>query len=602
MKRRTGMKKNKKEKKKYVFETLGFFFGKAYKFRKSYFFLSAIKTVCSAIVPFADIIILPMIIDELINGRDFKKILIYIICMAGISFVLNSIVAVIDSQNEKSNDLFQNYFSELFARKCMEMPFEYTENKTKLDEIEKARTGLKEYSGGVHGLATSFFTIISNIITLLGTVAIILIYSPVLIPIIIVLLVISGIANKKMQNIELSINEQFVEAYRPYNYYVFQIMDFKYGKDLRLYNASKIMLNKTKTSIDKITTLNSQVQNRSLPFRILYSIISVLRDDAAYFVLGSMAIRQIITLGIFTELFSAIQNFHDSLNSMILSIQEIILNSKYAYYFVEFYKSIDECNKETVNKTGFEHSIEFKNVDFTYPGTENKIFNNFSFKINKGEKLSVVGMNGSGKTTFIKLLCRLYPVNSGEILIDGININEIDEHDYRNLISVVFQDFSIFAFSVKENIAFENNISEKELDRVLNKANLKDKIKALPNHADTFLSKQFNEDGVDFSGGEKQKVAIARALYKDSPLMILDEPTAALDPVSEYEIYMRFNDMVKNKTAIYVSHRMSSCKFCDHIAVFNNGSIVEYGTHDELMDIDNGMYKEMFNAQAQYYV
>ena len=213
-----------------------------------------------------------------------------------------------------------------------------------------------------------------------------------------------------------------------------------------------------------------------------------------------------------------------------------------------------------------------------------------------------MGLNGAGKTTFIKLLCRLYDVTEGEILIDGVNIKEYDQEEYRRLFAVVFQDFQLFAFSMRENIALCCEADDDRINEVLKQSGLYGDVQKLEHGLDTTLFKSFDEKGTEFSGGQKQKTAISRALYKNAPIVILDEPTAALDPVAEYDIYRQFNTLVGGKTAIYISHRLSSCKFCDKIAVFAEDTIKEYGTHDELADIRGGIYSEMFAAQAQYYV
>ena len=219
-----------------------------------------------------------------------------------------------------------------------------------------------------------------------------------------------------------------------------------------------------------------------------------------------------------------------------------------------------------------------------------------------GEHLSVVGLNGAGKTTFVKLLCRLYDPTDGEILLDGVNIKEYDYSEYMNIFSPVFQDFRLFAFSIKENIVLGNlNDDKDKVDGIIDQVGLKDKVDSLEKGSDTMLFKSFDENGIEPSGGEQQKMAIARALYKKAPVVILDEPTAALDPVAEYDIYRNFDTLVGGKTAIYISHRLSSCKFCDRIAVFSEGKIKEYGTHEELVKIDGGVYSEMFRAQARYY-
>lgn len=270
--------------------------------------------------------------------------------------------------------------------------------------------------------------------------------------------------------------------------------------------------------------------------------------------------------------------------------------------------------KGTLHVTDKPHTIEFRNVSFSYPNTDIQVLSGLNITLQPGEHLSVVGLNGAGKTTFIKLLCRLYDTTEGEILLDGINIRKYDYQEYMSLFSPVFQDFKLFGFSVKDNILLsdtslapaqqeyaQDTTSQTNIQELLAQVGLQERIDSLEKGADTILFKAFDENGVEFSGGEQQKIAIARALYKKAPVVILDEPTAALDPVAEYDIYRQFNALVGGKTAIYISHRLSSCKFCDRIAVFSDGRIKEYGTHDELVKVKDGIYAEMFAAQAQYY-
>lgn len=246
--------------------------------------------------------------------------------------------------------------------------------------------------------------------------------------------------------------------------------------------------------------------------------------------------------------------------------------------------------------------IEFQNVSFAYPHTEEKILKNISVKITSGQKLSIVGLNGAGKTTFVKLLLRLYDPDEGRILLNGKDIGAFDYGEYTDLFSVVFQDFQLFSGSIAENIAVADEYEEEKIEQALKKVNLSDFVNQLEEKSETQLLRIFDEKGIELSGGQAGRVAIARAVYKDAPFVVLDEPTAALDPIAEYEIYKNFNDLVRGKTTIYISHRLSSCRFCDAVAVFENGRITEYGSHDKLLENRDGLYSEMWHAQSRYYV
>ena len=251
--------------------------------------------------------------------------------------------------------------------------------------------------------------------------------------------------------------------------------------------------------------------------------------------------------------------------------------------------------------TSLAGAATFLGVRYGRAYTESYALQNVNLKINNGEHLAVVGRNGSGKTTFIKLMCRLYDVTDGEILINGENIQAYTKESIINLYSVVFQDFKIFSVSLKDNVCASTALDTDRLYTCLENANIKERVERLPNKENTYLYKDLNKGGVEISGGEAQKLALARALYKDAPVVVLDEPTAALDPIAENEIYSRFNSFVQSKTAIYISHRLSSCVFCDTIAVFDHARLVESGTHTALLAAD-GQYAALWNAQAKYYV
>lgn len=269
--------------------------------------------------------------------------------------------------------------------------------------------------------------------------------------------------------------------------------------------------------------------------------------------------------------------------------------------FLEF-GCINDDLKDTHIDKGQIHEIKLENVSYKYPGDSKYAIKNLNLTIRKGEKLALVGMNGAGKTTLVKLICGLYKPTEGKIYIDGIDISKVNRKEYFNEFAVVFQDVSAFAFSIASNVTCrkDSDIDQERMENSLKNAGLFDKVNNYPKKADTILLKELSEDGVDFSGGEMQKLMLARALYKDAPVIILDEPTAALDPIAESEMYDKYASFAENKTSIFISHRMSSCRFCDDIIVFDKGKIVERGSHDELLAEDN-YYASMWKAQSRYY-
>ena len=580
---------------------LKYFFPIAFRHFKGYFFCGFTKVLLDAVNPFIGIMTTPLIIDELLGDRDVEKLIMYAAVIVLGGGILNLITSVLGIVMEKYDEKMQNFFTEEMSRRVMEMDFQHTEDKKALDQAEAARTGMSWYSGGVHGISNEFFNAIANAIKIVGVVVLIAIYAPILFLITAVLLAFNTFIRAKSNKIEIESHRNLSKLNRIFGYLGWNLTDFRYGKDIRLYGAADMMTEKWETYNNLMLNEWKWQADKHLPLNMLMMVSDVLRDTGTYLYLGILAITQKITIGTFSQMLSAGNTFHSSLQNLMWNVQEIIKRTNYAYEYVKFMNYPAAIEKGTRKVENIPHTIEFRNVSFTYPNTDVKVLDNVSVTLKQGEHLSVVGLNGAGKTTFVKLLCRLYDATSGEILLDGVNIKEYDYAEYMALFSPVFQDFKLFSFSVKDNIVLDNKADEKELDLLIEQVGLRDKISSFEKGTDTMLFKAFDEDGVEFSGGEQQKIAIARALFRKSPVVILDEPTAALDPVAEYEIYRQFDTLVGGKTAIYISHRLSSCKFCDRIAVFSEGTIKEYGTHDELVIIDGGVYAEMFAAQAQYY-
>jgi ABC-type multidrug transport system fused ATPase/permease subunit len=303
---------------------------------------------------------------------------------------------------------------------------------------------------------------------------------------------------------------------------------------------------------------------------------------------------------------NALRLFKSNISNLLFIITHFFVNTNYLECFFEFFDKQSEIkinnNKSTKLNNNKNHKITFENVSFKYPHSDVYALKNINITINAGQALLIVGENGAGKSTFVKLLTRLYKPTDGKILIDDINIQEYSYNSYIKLFSALFQDYKLFALSIKENItALNENISDNRFSYAMSTCGMDIKVSVLKDGTDTSLYRIFDENGVEFSGGEMQKLAIARAVYKDAPIIILDEPTSALDPRAEFEIYDSFNKLSHNKTSIYISHRLSSSRFCDIIAVFNKGEIVEYGSHSELM-IRNGLYNELYTMQSLLYV
>ncbi len=325
---------------------------------------------------------------------------------------------------------------------------------------------------------------------------------------------------------------------------------------------------------------------------------------AGYLISAGYALIGAFPIGSTIKFAGSISNIMESLQSIDSNYRSLSLTARKQASTLEMLNICDEMYKGKLpveKRMDHKYEIEFRNVSFQYPGTQGYALKNLSLKLRIGERMAIVGMNGSGKTTMIKLLCRLYDPQEGEILLNGVDIRKFAQDEYIKLFSVVFQDFKLLSLPLGQNVASSTEVDTTLAAETLRQAGLTKRLQQLPKGLNTFLYQDIMDDGVEISGGEAQKIAIARALYKDAPFVLLDEPTASLDPLSEYEIYSGFDAMVGNKTAIYISHRLSSCRFCNDIAVFHEGSLVQRGSHEELLRDEKGKYYELWNAQAQYY-
>lgn len=348
------------------------------------------------------------------------------------------------------------------------------------------------------------------------------------------------------------------------------------------------------------------IKHKHFKVSVVSIILLFIREGLVYVYLIYKVLKGDMTIGNFTMYFTTISGFAAWMQNVLDNIAHINAQNLYINDFRDFLEFNNEEEKNNLNSIPKENTyeIEFKNVSFKYPNSERYIYINLSLKIKKGQRLAIVGVNGAGKTTFVKLLTRLYEPTEGEILLNGVNISTLNKSEYFKLFSVVFQEIKMFSFNIAENIALvdKEDVNREKVNECIEKAGMTEKINSLDKGIDTTLLKVLDPEGIELSGGENQRIALARGLYKDGEVVILDEPTAALDPIAEYNIYRKFDDMVGDKTAIYISHRLSSCKFCDKIAVFDKGKIIQYGTHEELIDERESQYNKMYMAQAQYYV
>ncbi|MCL2386501.1 MAG: ABC transporter ATP-binding protein/permease [Defluviitaleaceae bacterium] len=382
-----------------------------------------------------------------------------------------------------------------------------------------------------------------------------------------------------------------------------RVSSYQAGKEYRIYDMKKIISEYRQKKLDVIKQSNIKYSRGLRNTKIPEVVISGAINFSIYAFVGVNALMGVFGIGSVVLYVGFIGRFVSAIKDIAANISEFRMNNIFLTNFLNYYQENKTIYQGTslINKDSH-YEIEFHNVSYKYSGSNTYALKNVNLKIPCGKKLAVVGMNGSGKTTMIKLLCRLYDPTDGVITLNGIDIRDYDFAEYMDLFSVVFQDFQLFAFSLGQNISASMEYDPIRAEQNLAMVGFGERYNKMPKKLDTPIYKDFEQDGVEISGGEAQKIAMARALYKNAPFIILDEPTAALDPIAEFEIYTKFNEIVNNKTAIYISHRLSSCRFCDDIIVFHEGEILQRGNHSTLILDKDKKYFELWNAQAQYYL
>ena len=595
------MRGNKK--KGNLLSNLKYIMGYAWSQDKVLFAQCGVYTILASIAPFIGIFLPKFLIDELLGQRRIEIILMTLIGFFLLSSVVNYSIAWLRCAYSPRVTKIRTDYITMISDKIMKMDFKNTEDPEVLNKIKSVMNAVMSNNTGVEGVYHTILGLFGKLTAFVGYISIVLFLSPWILLFLIINVLISYALTMRVKKYEYSQKEKAADKDRR-TFYVFDTMyDFAYGKDIRIYDLKNILIEKFKKFRGERIDISRDVQGKQLNVKIVDVVLLVIRECVVYGYLIYNVLFTGMGIGDFTMYFSTINGFGDWMKGILDDLAYIKAQNMYLDDMREFLEIKSEDKEKTRDiPIDSSYEIEFKNVSFKYPKTDKYIYKNLSLKIKKGQRLAIVGINGAGKTTFVKLLCRLYEPTSGEILINGVNIQSFSKEEYYKILSVVFQDIKTFAFTVAENVSLENleDVDREKVLHCIEKAGVGDKINSLQKGIDTSLLKILDGEGVELSGGENQKLALARALYKNGKIVILDEPTSALDAVAEYNIYKGFDELIGDKTAIYISHRLASTKFCDVIAFFENGEIVEYGTHEELLK-KNGKYSDMFNIQAQYY-
>lgn len=581
------------------------------------------KNIIMAGLPYVGIVYGCNILNALVENQTKAAVMNMVYQLLGITFIMTLLFHILDKAGNAMRDNIRYRIKTDISKKAASLDYQQLESQESMQLLTAALEGEKE-SGGIYWFS-------DKLGVLIGDAASIVYAFIVLIPILMQRQVTQGsgieqVLNSKwiiyiifLMNLlsmflfmwiskrgnkkQYEIYEESLDAIRKDDYFYREILSkYATGKEIRLYGLKDLLLR----DMTAVWEEKCDIQKRKLDIqeriKIRYLVVQALLLVISYTVIGIRGVNGLITGAEVVKYVSALTALGGACQYMVDHFETVLLNMQYLHHYYEYLeipnkKHTGTNSVSTINKKDLE--ITFENVSFQYPGGEKESLKNVNLTFQYGEKIALVGPNGAGKTTLILLLCRLYEPTEGRILLNGVDIREYDYQEYLALFGVVFQDFKLFAMTVAQNVATGDEYDTKEVEEMLGKAGVLGRVQEMEHGIENQLY-NVGIKGVEVSGGEAQKIAIARALYKKAPFIILDEPTSALDPVAEYEIYTGFDQLIEERMAVYISHRMSSCRFCERIIVLKDGQVKEEGTHEELLD-RKGIYAMMWNAQAQNY-
>ena len=587
-----------------------------------------LSVIWNALTPYVGIFLSALVIDELVGNKDIQRLQMLVIITLVSAAIIALGTAIINKWKETQNAGWWLKVEHIVSEKMLDTDYVNLDDTHTAEMLSTIRQNFNGGGWGFGRVIECYGELMSSVFTILGGLALtvtlfiskvptgageltILNNPLVVLGIIAVMLAITFIApilNNKAGSYYAKHADDHNLGNRLVSFFGWLGYISSLATDVRMYRQDKICDRYNRNKNDTFGS-NGLFAHYAWGGMGLYgaasAAVSVIFTGIVYTFVCLKALAGAFGLGSVTQYIAAVTKVSGGMSSLISGIGLMCNNTPFielTFEYLDIPNNMYQGSLTVEKRRDRDYEVEFRNVSFKYPGSDNYALRGVNMKFKVGKRLAVVGMNGSGKTTFIKLLCRLYDPTEGEILLNGIDIRKYNYREYMDIFSVVFQDFKLLSLKLGENVAGIIDYNKELVTECLEKAGFSDRLAEMKNGTETYLYKDYDtKDGVDVSGGEAQKIAIARALYKDAPFIILDEPTAALDPIAEAEIYGKFDEIAGDKTAIYISHRLSSCKFCDEIAVFHEGAVIQQGTHASLVADESGKYYELWHAQAQYY-
>lgn len=598
----------KKEKPKYnIFQNSIYVFKYTWVRDKLVLFIILAQITLTIILNLIALYLPKTVVGQIVFNVNIEVLIMTILIFTVATVILQSVKKYIESGFEYRKWILRTKVSYDLLTKTIESDYDYLEDHD-FTELQWKATNQTRYNNGTTEQIYNTFTNLG--INVIGFIIYIIMLASVnpLVLVITASTTIFGVIARTWANKWRHENDTEIGRLSWHQYFITNgiARDYKMAKDIRIFAMKDWIYDIYNTNMKLFQNFQMKIQSKQLVADIIDCIAVVLREGIAY----AYLIWQVLNFGLsvdnFVLMFAAISGFSNWITGILNNCSELYVHSlNYCRIreFLDFPNKFKYNDGESISNVT-DYAFEFRNVSFKYNGAAEYTLENINLTIHAGEKLAIVGLNGAGKTTLIKLLCGFYDPTEGEILLNGVDIRTYNREQYYNLFTAVFQDFNILPLSIAANISQlsedDDSIDINKVNHCLEMADLDKKINSLPNGINSILMKDINDEAIELSGGEMQKLMLARALYKDSPILILDEPTAALDPIAENKLYNRYNELSIGKTSVYISHRLASTRFCDRVIFINDNTIIESGTHDELLKF-GGKYFELFEIQSKYY-
>lgn len=585
-----------------MFKGFGFFLRQGWKYDKKYILYLFMNQAATALTPIAAALLPKMVIDELAGSRRMEYLILYVCVFSGWLLLARGLSTFFSKACFTHRCRVDAAFGFEMHERLALADFEKLESPAFHDTRAKAQKFLTCDYHGFGYLLDCGAGVLGQIMTIAGLTAMLSAMDLWLLLLFALLAALSSAIESKAIKQALTLSAAIVKNNRRWMYYAELFEQAKYGKEIRLNRMTSWLLKKERHAVG-LANRNIRLQNNCyIASGVKRAGLSCVQQCAAYLLMIGRVLSGRLSLGSFMMCVSAAAAFSDAMRGMMDRITEIRAYDLY-YAQLDEYLHIPQSLRQggQLPIPSGDHRIEFRDVGFRYPGADAWALRHVNLVLEPGERLALIGENGSGKSTLIKLLCRMYAPTEGAIRMDGTDIGALDYDAYMGLLATVFQDYQLFDCSLRDNILLGRSMDDERLAAIIRQVGLEACVSSLPRGLDTTVGRRFDDEGFEPSGGEAQKIALARALCKDAPIVILDEPTAAMDPRAEFELYGGFDRLVGHKTAVYISHRLSVCRFCDRIAVLHQGQLTEYGAHDELM-AHHGRYTELYGLQARLYM